>query len=616
MPHTLQRSRIQVLSTHLANQIAAGEVVERPLSVVKELVENSLDANADAIDVEVEQGGVRLIRIRDNGDGIYKDDLVMALQRHATSKITSNDDLQRVRSLGFRGEALPSIASVARVDLRSCCRDQDNAWRVQCDGKDRISEPEPVAHLQGTTVEVRDLFFNTPGRRKFLKTEKTEFNHIESSLKRLALSRFDVAFSLAHNQRAVFKFPKAVTAEQQLKRVGQICGKGFVEHALSVDFSAGPLRLCGWIGLPTFSRSQTDMQYFYVNGRAVKDKVVSHAVRQGYQDVLFHGRHPVYTLYLELDPSLVDVNVHPTKHEVRFRDSRSIHDFIYRVLHDAIATTSPGDLSAEQNAQIHNVLPALDVSERHPASGHGGSAFSATGMAHSPYRQQSMPLKVREQLENYAALYSQGDDTADYTRSGDDRGVPPLGFAVAQIQGVYILAENSHGLVIVDMHAAHERITYERLKQAWQENSLRSQPLLVPLSFVVSDSEVDVAGQHKSVFVSLGFSVEPMGKDTLVVREVPSILRDADIESLVRDVLADITTHGDSQRIKQQINEIMATMACHGSVRANRKLTIPEMNNLLRDMERTERSGQCNHGRPTWIQVDMKQLDKMFMRGQ
>jgi len=612
MSETLQRSRIHVLSTHLANQIAAGEVVERPLSVVKELVENSLDAQASAIDVDIEQGGIRMVRIRDNGRGIHESDLALALTRHATSKISTSDDLHRVKSLGFRGEALPSIASIARVELRSRYEETECAYQVKSDGKDAITPSEPVAHPQGTTVEVRDLFFNTPGRRKFLKTEKTEFGHIETSLKRIALSRFDVAFSLTHNQRAILKLPKAESAQQRLKRVGQICGQGFVDHALQVEFSAGPLRLWGWIGLPTFSRSQADMQYFYVNGRAVKDKVVSHAVRQAYQDVLFHGRHPVYVLYLDIDPALVDVNVHPTKHEVRFRDSSSVHKFIYRVLHDAIASTTPGDQSSpilENQPTPQNIQNGYNLGDNNRST----IAGSNTGM-HSSYSQQSMPLKVKEQLEDYAALYGRLDREDVNEQASNE--IPPLGYAVAQIQGVYVLAENQQGLVIVDMHAAHERITYERLKMAFEENSLRSQPLLVPISISVSESEVKLAEQHKEIFESLGFIVEPLGKDTLAIRQVPSILRDANVETLVRDVLSDIVIHGDSQRLKQQINEILATMACHGSIRANRKLTVPEMNALLRDMEHTERSGQCNHGRPTWVQLDMNQLDKMFLRGQ
>jgi len=616
MSETLERPRIHVLSSHLANQIAAGEVVERPLSVVKELVENSLDAQASSIDVEIEQGGIRLIRIRDNGCGIHENDLALALTRHATSKINSSDDLLRVNSLGFRGEALPSIASIARVNLYSRFEGSDHAFQVKSDGSDNVSEAEPAALPQGTLVEVRDLFFNTPGRRKFLKTEKTEFGHIESSLKRIVLSRFDVAFSLSHNQRPVFKLPKADNETQRLKRVGQICGQGFVDHALQIDFSAGGLRLRGWIGLPTFSRSQADMQYFYVNGRAVKDKVVSHAIRQAYQDVLFHGRHPVYVLYLEIDPAMVDVNVHPTKHEVRFRDSRSVHEFIYRIVHDTIAGALPGKGVGEQTS-VHI--------EQQPLSSRTGKNFSFSGSegaahharhANSPISpsQHSMPLKVKEQLADYAALYGRIDAQASDAESSAD--IPPLGYALAQLQGVYILAQNHHGLVIVDMHAAHERITYERLKTAFDQNSVRSQPLLVPISIAVSEGEVKLAEQHKEIFESLGFVVEPMGKETLAIRQVPSMLRDANVENLVRDVLSDIVVHGDSQRIRQQINDIMATMACHGSVRANRKLTVPEMDALLRDMEQTERSGQCNHGRPTWIQLDIQQLDKMFLRGQ
>ncbi|WP_455367094.1 DNA mismatch repair endonuclease MutL [Kaarinaea lacus] len=612
MSETLERPRIHVLSSHLANQIAAGEVVERPLSVVKELVENSLDAQATAIDVEVEQGGIRLIRIRDNGCGIHEDDLALALTRHATSKINSSDDLLRVNSLGFRGEALPSIASIARVTLRSCLQGSEHGYQVKADGSDHVSAVEPVAHPQGTMVEVRDLFFNTPGRRKFLKTEKTEFGHIESSLKRIALSRFDVAFSLTHNQRAIFKLAKANSESQRLKRVGQICGQRFVEHALQIDFAAGGLRLWGWIGLPTFSRSQADMQYFYVNGRAVKDKVVSHAIRQAYQDVLFHGRHPVYVLYLEIDPVLVDVNVHPTKHEVRFRDSRSVHEFIYRIVHDTIADASPGDQTPTTDRQQY--LPTNtgnDIPLPRTADATGVASHSHL---QAPPAQHAMPLKVQEQLADYAALYGRIDREDTATTTADD--VPPLGYALAQIQGVYILAENRQGLVIVDMHAAHERITYERLKTAFDENSVRSQPLLVPISIVASETEVKLAEQYRDIFASLGFVVEPMGKETLAIRQVPSILREAKVENLVRDVLSDIVVHGDSQRIRQEINEILATMACHGSVRANRKLTVPEMNALLRDMEQTERSGQCNHGRPTWIQLDMQQLDKMFLRGQ
>lgn len=606
MDHTLNQARIKILSSHVANQIAAGEVVERPLSVVKELIENSLDAGASSIDVEIEQGGIRLIRIKDNGCGIHKDDLALSLKRHATSKIESSEDLHRLTSLGFRGEALPSIASIARVEIRSLSEGDDHAWLVRCDGKDHIEAPQPVGHPQGTTVEVRDLFFNTPGRRKFLKTEKTEFSHIETLFKRMVLSRFDVAFSLSHNQRVLHKLPVADTEEKKLKRVGLIFGKSFIDNALHITFNAGGLNLTGWIAQPTFSRSQPDMQYFYVNGRNIKDKVVTHAVRQAYQDVLFHGRHPVYDLYLDLDPQLVDVNVHPTKHEVRFRDSRSVHDFIYRVLKDALGRklNDTGDVG---NEYLNSGL----TGERDQAPGALPGETSYTN-----YSQQPIPLKVQEQIRNYTNLYSDPSDQSITRSLTEDDSLPPLGYAIAQIQGVYILAENLHGLIIVDMHAAHERITYERLKTAFDENKMRSQPLLVPITVNVSAAEVKLAEKHQQLFESLGFTVEPLGEETVVIRQVPSILRDSDVEQLLRDVLADVAIYGDTQRIKQEMNSILSTMACHGSIRANRKLTVPEMNALLRDMENTERSGQCNHGRPTWIQLDMGQLDKLFLRGQ
>lgn len=606
MDYTLSQSRIKVLSSHVANQIAAGEVVERPLSVVKELIENSLDAGATSIDVEIEQGGIRLIRVKDNGCGIHKDDLALSLKRHATSKIASSEDLHRLVSLGFRGEALPSIASISRVEIRSLNEGSEHAWLVSGDGKDQVNEPQPVGHPQGTSVEVRDLFFNTPGRRKFLKTEKTEFSHIETLFKRMALSRFDVAFSLSHNQRVIHKLPVADTEEKKLKRVSLICGKELVNHALYVEFNVGGLNLSGWIAQPTFSRSQPDMQYFYVNGRSIKDKVINHAIRQAYQDVLYHGRHPVYVLYLQIAPELVDVNVHPTKHEVRFRDSRSVHDFIYRVLKDALARKI-----ADDSGEI------VDFESRsHAGTGHQSGRSTDGGNNYQNFSQQSIPLKVQEQIQNYSHLYSAHTQQNDVQVLSSDESMPPLGFAIAQIQGVYILAENLHGLIIVDMHAAHERITYERLKSTFSEKNVRSQPLLVPISVNVSDTEVKLAEKHQQLFESLGFKVEPLGEEAVIIRQVPSVLRESDVEQLLRDVLADIAMYGDTRRILEEINNILSTMACHGSIRANRKLTIPEMNALLRDMENTERSGQCNHGRPTWIQMDMNQLDKLFLRGQ
>ncbi|NOZ54128.1 MAG: DNA mismatch repair endonuclease MutL [Gammaproteobacteria bacterium] len=625
--------RIQILSTHLANQIAAGEVVERPSSLIKELLENSLDAGASSIVIELEKGGVSLIRVRDNGWGMHKEDIAVALQRHATSKIKSFQDLQNVASLGFRGEALPSIASVSRMEIRSCIGSSDQGWRIVSDGKDQVSEPEPVAHPQGTTIEVRDLFFNTPGRRKFLKTEKTEFNHIETTVKRIALSRFDVSFSLSHNQRMVKNLATALTAEQKLKRIGQICGKEFLENALHVDFSASNLRLWGWVAQPIFSRSQADMQHFYVNGRCIKDKLVTHAIRQAFKDVLYHGRHPAYVLYLDVDPSFVDVNVHPTKHEVRFREGRSVHDFIFRVLHEALAEVRPGQ-GAVNGDRSASYVPDLGINDRQ-ATSQAQSRLASTSNT-LRYNQQPLGLNVKEHLQHYGALYGHSTEHANSlpiadrltstselvtetrnqtSASENAEDIPPLGFAVAQLHGIFILAENQQGLVIVDMHAAHERITYEHLKAARQQDAIRSQPLLVPMSIFVSESEVKLAEQSETVFNELGFVVESIGKDSLVIRQIPALLRDADVETLVRDVLADLAEHGSSSRVLEQVNDVLSTMACHGSVRANRKLTLPEMNALLRDMERTERSGQCNHGRPTWVQLDKGQLDKLFLRG-
>lgn len=639
--HTI--TRIKLLPTQLANQIAAGEVVERPASVVKELIENSLDAGAKNIDIEVEKGGMSLLRLRDDGCGIHKDDFVLALSRHATSKISSFEDLGKVISLGFRGEALPSISSVSRLELRSRRQEDGSGWKVTGDGGDRISEPEPIPHPVGTTVEVRDLFFNTPARRKFLRTEKTEFTHLENVIKRIALSRFEVGFTLQHNHKLVHKLRPAGLDVDKQKRVADICGSPFVQQSLQLEYSAAGMRLWGWISMPTFSRSQADLQYFYVNGRMVRDKVVTHSIRQAYQDVLYHGRHPAYVLYLEMDPAMVDVNVHPTKHEVRFRESRLVHDFIFRAIHQSLAEARPGDAplssqlaadASEQNVWAyasgaaattsHNTSqtsiqskPNISLQPGQPNAGGG----SGSGMGN--YRhQQNIPLNVEEHLQAYDALHtSVSQAAAEFTQqfaqqSSQQEGMPPLGFAVAQLHGVYILAENAKGLIVVDMHAAHERITYERLKQSHAGEGIRSQPLLVPMSIAVSKGEVKLVEQSQNIFSELGFVVEPLSEEAIVVRQIPTVLKDADIETLVRDVLADIAEHGTSNRIREHINELFATVACHGSVRANRRLSVTEMNALLRDMERTERSGQCNHGRPTWVQLRMDQLDKLFMRGQ
>jgi DNA mismatch repair protein MutL len=473
-------------------------------------------------------------------------------------------------------------------------------------------------------VDVRDLFFNTPARRKFLSTEKTEFTHVENLIKRIALSRFDVGFTLQHNQRLVHKWRPAETETEKQKRVADICGSPFVQQSVKLEYSAAGLRLWGWISLPTFSRSQADLQYFYVNGRMVRDKVVTHSIRQAYQDVLYHGRHPAYVLYLDMDPAMVDVNVHPTKHEVRFRESRLVHDFIFRALHQSLADTRPGQVpAAAQDAGEQNVwafaaheagLSPQNASQNNPHN-EPRPGQSGTGSGLGAYRhQQTIPLNVEEQLKGYEALHTSVARAAEeFSQAGD---MPPLGFAIAQLHGVYILAENAQGLIVVDMHAAHERITYERLKQSHADEGIRSQPLLVPMSIAVSKGEVKLVEQSQAIFSELGFIVEPLSAEAIVVRQIPTVLKDADIESLVRDVLADIAEHGASSRIREHINELFATVACHGSVRANRRLSLAEMNALLRDMERTERSGQCNHGRPTWVQLRMDQLDKLFMRGQ
>ena len=610
-------SRIRLLSSRLANQIAAGEVVERPASVAKELLENSLDAAASRVEVEVESGGARLIRIRDDGIGIPSEDMTLALARHATSKITSLEDLEEVGSLGFRGEALASIGSVSRLVLTSNnAEDGSEGCSAVCEGREMEVQIKPAAHPRGTTVEVRDLFFNTPARRKFLRTEKTEFGHLEEVIKRLALSRFDVAFNLRHNGKAVHSLKAATTLVEQGRRVASVCGPAFMEQAVVIESDASPYRLTGWVGLPTFSRSQADLQYFFVNGRIVRDKLVAHAIKQAYRDVLYHGRHPAFVLYLELDPALVDVNVHPTKHEVRFRDGRAVHNFLFSTLHRALADLRPGNepALADGTAQTPVAVDGMAVDTATGeirAQGALSWDVSRAGSAVSGGRAPMAvgPARVTEQLQGYARLYGSNSPIPE------DAEIPPLGYALAQLKGIYILSENALGLVLVDMHAAHERITYEGLKTSRDAEGVRSQPLLVPQSIAVSQREVSVAETHAALFCNLGMLVETGGEESLVIRSVPALLRDSDLEMLLRDVLADLVEYGSSERIEAHMDEILSTMACHGSVRANRRLTVPEMNSLLRDMEETERSGQCNHGRPTWVQLGLEELDKLFLRG-
>jgi DNA mismatch repair protein MutL len=595
-------SRIHLLSPRLANQIAAGEVVERPASVVKELLENSLDAGSRWIEIDVEGGGARLIRVRDDGAGIAADELALSLSRHATSKIETLEDLESVASLGFRGEALASISSVSRLAITSNDGGTDSAaQRAEAEGSDMAVQLKPAAHPRGTTVEVRDLFFNTPARRKFLRTEKTEFGHIEEVVKRQALSRYEVGFQLRHNGRLVHQLRSCDSAAERERRVASVCGPAFMEQALYFETEVGQLRLWGWVGLPTFSRSQADLQYFFVNGRVIRDRLVAHAVRQAYRDVLYHGRHPAFVLYLELDAAGVDVNVHPTKHEVRFRDGRSVHDFIFRSLHRTLAEVRP----TGQQQPVSMAVPAqqADVVQERLGWGSTAAVGPAAGVADRP------PLQA------YGELYRAASDARSPLAETPPEEVPPLGFALAQLQGIYILAENTSGLVLVDMHAAHERITYERMKLAQQHEGVRTQPLLVPVSVAVSAREADCADSHQALFARLGLSVERSGEESLVLRAVPVALADSDVEQLLRDVLSDLITYGTSDRVEAHMDELLSTMACHGSVRANRRLSVPEMNALLRDMEETERSGQCNHGRPTWTQLSLDELDKLFLRG-
>ena len=610
--------RINLLSQRLANQIAAGEVVERPASVVKELLENSLDSGATRLEIDVEQGGVKLIRVRDNGTGIQKDDLALALSRHATSKITELADLESIGSLGFRGEALASISSVSRLSLQSLAAAASDglAWQVQVEGQDMEAAVTPVSHPEGTTVEVRDLFFNTPARRKFLRTEKTEFGRIEETVKRLALSCFDVQFTLNHNQRSVHQLQAARSDFEKQRRVGLVCGPAFVENSVFVDMERAGLRLWGWVSLPTFSRSQSDLQYFYVNGRIIRDKLVAHAIKQAYRDVLFNGRHPAYVLYLELAPAAVDVNVHPTKHEVRFRDSRLVHDFLFSALHKALAEVRPEDhiaASADAAEALSNQLQPGTRDDFYQMESQKPLTLSESGSVHQ-LSDYSHGAELGQYYQPSAQPQPQLDSLAKLYKA--DEEIPPLGYAIAQLHGIYILAQNKDGLIVVDMHAAHERITYERMKAASLNEQLKMQPLLVPVSIAVSQTEAGCAEEQRETLLGLGIELERVAQESIVVRQVPTLLKDSNVEQLVRDVLSDVLEYGSSERIQAHHDELLSTMACHGSVRANRHLTIPEMNSLLRDMEATERSGQCNHGRPTWVYQSLDALDKLFLRGQ
>ncbi|PPU41060.1 DNA mismatch repair endonuclease MutL [Xanthomonas arboricola] len=617
---------IRQLPEILINQIAAGEVVERPASVVKELVENALDAGATRVDIELEEGGVRLIRIRDNGGGITPDELPLAVSRHATSKIASLDDLETVATLGFRGEALPSIASVSRFTLISRRHDAEHGSALEIDGG-RLGEVVPRAHAPGTTVEVRELFFNVPARRKFLRAERTELGHIEEWLRSLALARPDVELRVSHNGKPSRRYKPGDLYSDA--RLGETLGEDFARQALRVDHSGAGLRLHGWVAQPHYSRASTDQQYLYVNGRSVRDRSVAHAVKMAYGDVLFHGRQPAYVLFLELDPARVDVNVHPAKHEVRFREARLIHDFVYRTLQDALAQTRAGAMPnsiGTDGASDAGAAPGGMLNR--PDYGGGRSSGGGAGYGHWTPSQTPLGLRVDEARAAYSALYAPPPSGAQQQSAAlpegagmglpataVDSGVPPLGYAVAQLHGIYILAENAEGLIVVDMHAAHERIGYERLKNAHDSIGLHAQPLLVPMTLAVGEREADTAEREADTLASLGFEITRAGPQSLHVRSIPALLANAEPEALLRDVLGDLREHGQSRRIASARDELLSTMACHGAVRANRRLTVPEMNALLRDMEITERSGQCNHGRPTWARFTLGEIDRWFLRG-
>jgi DNA mismatch repair protein MutL len=583
---------IRVLEDVLVNQIAAGEVVERPASALKELLENSLDAGAHDISILLTAGGTKLIKVSDNGAGIARDELALALCRHATSKIATLDDLQRVASLGFRGEALASIASVSRLTLSSRRREDKHAWAITAEGA-TLSSPAPATLPAGTSVEVQELYFNTPARRKFLKTEATEYAHCEEAFRRIALSKCNVAFGLQHNARVVSHLKPQSAAE----RVAAVLGEESRAASIELDESAGVARLYGCIGEPALSRATRDTQYFYVNGRYVRDKLVAHAIRQAYQDVLHHDRHPSFVLFLDIEPSGVDVNVHPAKTEVRFRDSRAVHGFVFHALSKALSRTAGAAAT--------------------PAVSFAGSAYESDARPAGSWsdRQSIMPLNLAQPAPFYEVLFGkhpQGPSPGLQTPEG---AAPPLGYALAQLSGIYILAQNNEGLVVVDMHAAHERITYERLKEALDAADIPMQPLLMPVVFNADALDVATAEEERETLTRIGFDVAPASPSSIAVRAIPAALQDADARELARGVLREIREFGGTRVLTERRNELLSSMACHAAVRANRRLTVPEMNALLRDMEATERSGQCNHGRPTWHQISIAELDKLFMRG-
>ena len=663
-------SRIAALPDHLVNQIAAGEVVERPANALKEIVENSIDAGATAIEVELAGGGIRLIRVSDNGGGIHPDDIELALHRHATSKIKTLNDLEHVASMGFRGEGLASIASVSRLTLTS--RQDGSAHATQVKAEDgKLSSPTAAAHPVGTTIEAAELFFNTPARRKFLKSENTEYAHCATMLERLALAHPHIAFSLKRDGKQVFKLP----AQSLHERIAAIVGEDFQAASLEIDSGNGALRLYGAIAKPTFAKGKTDKQYCFVNHRFVRDKVMLHAVKQAYRDVLHNALTPAFVLFLNLPPEAVDVNVHPTKTEIRFRDSQQVHQLVFHTLNKALADTRADLTESVGNAgevlhEITGIRPAATSSENEPSelrphptassenifaaapSAHASeprNAFSSGKTAPMPYQAARAPqqrsLSLRESraaLNTYAELFKNtaadeadielaqfeqarfgttsatSSETPARTFSDDPKPeLPPLGFAIAQLLGIYILAQAEDSLLLIDMHAAAERVNYEKMKRQRQENgNLQSQRLLIPVTFAASHEEYAALADHADTLAGFGLELSDMGGNTLAVRAVPAMLGKADVVSLAKDVLGELAQVGSSQTIEEHENHILATISCHGSVRAGRQLTLPEMNALLRDMENTPRSNQCNHGRPTWVKLTLKELDALFLRGQ
>jgi DNA mismatch repair protein MutL len=585
---------IHLLPDLLINQIAAGEVIERPASALKELLENSLDAGATDIAVQLEGGGIKRLVVRDNGGGIAKEQLPLALMRHATSKISSLEDLQKVASMGFRGEALASMAAVAQLSLTSRTADAAHAWKVEAmDGTQ--SAAAPAAHPHGTSIEMRELYFNTPARRKFLKSESTEYAWCEEVFKRIALSRPDVAFSLQRDGKNIWQFPRQELAQ----RINAILGPEFGQYAVSVERQVGPLHLYGIAGLPAYSRSTRDEQYFFINGRFVRDKVLMHAVRQAYQDILHHQRHPAFVLFLDMPPEQVDVNVHPAKSEVRFRESQGIHQFVFHALQDALGAT------------MSEASPAKSAPSPAPTGESWGEGATKT---FAPIQQQTMSFSAAQPQAAYK-LWEEAAAVREQETAAPQHDAHPLGFALGQLSGIYILAQNQQGLVVVDMHAAHERIVYERLKTAFDAQQMPTQPLLIPVTFAAEALDIATAEEEQEALQRLGFDIAPLSTNTLAVRAMPAMLKQSHAETAAREVLHELRDFGASRALTERRNELLATLACHSAVRANQQLSLPEMNAILREMEQTERADQCNHGRPTWFQVTLAELDAMFMRG-